>query len=76
MKDKRCHICGNEVRENYYLDKRGYTCYSCSREINMQKKSNQKFTNVENIIYKVGKVFARTKTKVDAKIICKELNKE
>ena len=36
----------------------------------------KKFTNVENIIYKVGKVFARAKTKVDAEIICKELNKE
>lgn len=21
MTEKRCHICGNEVRENYYLDK-------------------------------------------------------
>ena len=33
MTEKRCHICGNEVRENYYLDKRGYTCYTCSKAI-------------------------------------------
>ena len=33
MTKKRCHICGNEVRENYYLDKRGYTCYNCSKAI-------------------------------------------
>lgn len=33
MTKRRCHICGNEVRENYYLDERGYTCYTCSRAI-------------------------------------------
>lgn len=33
MTEKRCHICGKEVRENYYLDKRGYTCYTCSKAI-------------------------------------------
>ena len=33
MTEKRCHICGEEVRENYYLDKRGYTCYTCSKAI-------------------------------------------
>lgn len=33
MTEKRCHICGNEVRENYYLDERGYTCYICAKAI-------------------------------------------
>ena len=33
MTGKKCHICGKEVRENYYLDKRGYTCYTCSKAI-------------------------------------------
>ena len=30
---KKCHICGKEVTENYYLDSGGYTCYTCSRAI-------------------------------------------
>jgi len=33
MTEKRCHICGKEITENYYLDKRGYTCYICSKAI-------------------------------------------
>lgn len=33
MTEKRCYICGKEVRENYCLDKRGYTCYTCSKAI-------------------------------------------
>lgn len=37
MTEKRCHICGNEVRKNYYLDKRGYTCYTCSKTIARDK---------------------------------------
>lgn len=34
---KKCHICGKEVRENYYLDSRGYTCYTCSKAIANEK---------------------------------------
>lgn len=30
---KKCHICGKEINENYYLDGRGYTCYTCSKAI-------------------------------------------
>ena len=33
MTEKRCCICGKEVRENYYLDSRGYICYLCSKAI-------------------------------------------
>lgn len=33
MTKKRCHNCGKEVKENYYLDSRGYTCYLCSKAI-------------------------------------------
>lgn len=34
---KKCHICGKEVKENYYLDERGYTCYTCSKAIANEK---------------------------------------
>lgn len=34
---KKCHICGKEVRDNYYLDSRGYTCYTCSKAIANEK---------------------------------------
>ena len=33
MTKPKCHMCGKEVTENYYLDKRGYTCYTCSNAI-------------------------------------------
>ena len=42
MTKKQCHVCGNEVRENYYLDKRGYTCYTCSKAITRKKNMMKK----------------------------------
>lgn len=53
MTEKRCHICEKEVRENYYLDKRGYTCYICSKAIANKKNHNKKdkggFKMTENV---------------------------
>ena len=43
MTGKRCHICGKEVTENYYLDKRGYTCYLCSKAIANKRKYDQQY---------------------------------
>ena len=43
MTKPKCHICGKEVTENYYLDKRGYTCYTCSKAI-ASKRSIKRFT--------------------------------
>jgi hypothetical protein len=38
----KCHICGKEVTENYYIDSRGYTCYLCSKAIANEKSKIQK----------------------------------
>jgi DNA-directed RNA polymerase subunit RPC12/RpoP len=38
----KCHICGKEVTENYYIDSRGYTCYLCSKAIASEKSKIQK----------------------------------
>lgn len=49
MTKKRCHICGKEVRENYYLDKRGYTCYTCSKAIVSKRNIIKKHNGVDGM---------------------------
>ena len=36
----KCHICGKGVISNYYLDKKGYTCYLCAKIIANNKSHN------------------------------------
>ena len=42
MAKKQCHVCGKEVKETYYLDKRGYTCYTCSKAIASKRRIMKK----------------------------------
>lgn len=45
MTEKRCHICGKEVTENYYLDSKGYTCYLCAKAIASKRSIIQRIND-------------------------------